>query len=225
MRSGAECTGQEGIELVIFKEVIILQKTIKRILSIFLTIVMVLTTFLIFDPSSLKIESEAAVSTEAGTVPNVYFYVPEAIYTKPNGTTSAATHYGAVYVDGTINSSNAISLNTGEQKYGNIYFYYENASSVKISYSVIASNTTSSNHKITYASSSSATSGTALYSTGYSSTAAISSSTNKVQQYIINSQFYLSGTETGAYLKWTASFVDKSDNSTKTATAYTYIYL
>ncbi|MGN1168731.1 MAG: hypothetical protein ACI4RB_01310, partial [Acutalibacteraceae bacterium] len=163
---------------------------------------------------------------ESATGADVYFYVPEAIYTKPLLTTSTTTHYGATYVDGTINTtSNVLTLNKGEQKYGNIYFHYANASSVKISFEVLTgSNKTVSGNQIVYAPSASATSGTTLYSTGYSSSAGISTEGTTIQQYIVKSSVSLTTSETGVWLKWTATYVDKIDGRTKTATAYTYVY-
>lgn len=167
--------------------------------------------------------SDAIAATNGA---DVYFYVPEAIYTKPLGTTTSSTHYGATYVDGTVNSTtHTITNNTGEQKWGNIYFYYANASSVKVSFSVIGSaSASSSGNSITYADSNSATSGTTFYCTGYNSSQGISASGNKLQKYIIGSSAYINGTSTGMWLKWTATYVDKTDGRTKTATAYTYVY-
>lgn len=169
--------------------------------------------------------TDAIASTNGA---DVYFYVPEAIYTKPQlleSSTSAATHYGATYVDGSVSANNEFSMSTGEQKWGNIYFYYANASSVKISYSVIGgASASSTNNSITYADSQTATSGTELYSTNYNSSQALSVSGTKVSKFIVNSSAYLSKNDTGMWLKWTATYVDKTDGRTKTATAYTYVY-
>ena len=75
-----------------------MQKTIKRILSIFLAIILIATTFFIFDPSVLKLDSSAWVDTEANDKANSLAkqtaYAPETIWLKPG---SSAFQYFANY--------------------------------------------------------------------------------------------------------------------------------
>ncbi|MBQ7596918.1 MAG: InlB B-repeat-containing protein, partial [Clostridia bacterium] len=110
-----------------------MKKTVKRILSVILTIVLVATTFFIFDPSVLKIESEAAVTAAAQVSEEaITFYVPELIYLKPRGTNYMDTFQ--YYVDRDT-AANSFSLRKGANTTGNFYFNCAGATNIKVTYS------------------------------------------------------------------------------------------
>ncbi|MDY5934310.1 MAG: hypothetical protein SPJ31_03330, partial [Oscillospiraceae bacterium] len=149
---------------------------------------------------SVKAIETSIVNSTTTTDNYVYFYVPEVIYLTPGKTTfqyysdmSSVSLSNGVCTP-TVNSANNDST-------GNIYFYYKNASKVKItqsgasSVSLSGGNVTSFN---SYVNTSQSAVTTANISGGSVSSAA------------------------STYITWTATYVE--DNIEKTVTAKSYVY-
>ena len=122
-----------------------LQKILKGALSVFLCMVMLLTTFFIFDPSIILPETNAVVDTDelsSSAEPSVKFYVPEAIYLNPvinNDGTYSFQYFIDSDDSGTLNQS-------ASQTTGMVYFFCSVAcSSIKIDWE--NSNVTTQNLK------------------------------------------------------------------------------
>ena len=101
-----------------------IKRTFKRTLSIVLTLVLLVTTFFIFDPSALKMDANAWVDTETNTIgsslPAQVAYAPETIYLKPGS--NRFQYFSLIDVDGgKADNSKATS--------GRIYFSNPKATS------------------------------------------------------------------------------------------------
>ncbi len=156
---------------------------------------------------------------------DVYFYVPEAIYTAPKASyNAAATHNGSIYINNTIDTNTNKAAVTAETKtYGTVFFSYSNAmpGSVKLSYTTVgAANQNDANTEVTFGDTDNATTNTTTL-TPDSGNVALSSGQMK---YITTSQFYLGATETGYWIKWKVDYVDENDGRARSVEAYTYVY-
>ena len=116
------------------------KKACKKALSIVLALTLMLTTFVCFDIGALfgsAVDTSSAVTVSDNNVSNVYFYAPEQIYLEPSltGYTAQGKYKYQWFVDSNVDESTKLqTLRTGENSAGNFYFYYENASSVTVSY-------------------------------------------------------------------------------------------
>ena len=221
----------------------------KKALSVILTVVMLLTTFVFFDigamiGSAASVDGTFTVTDNAGDQ-KVYFYVPEAAYLKPSITAqSAQGRYNYQwFVDSIIDpTTHEATPRAGENAAGNFYFYYKYASQVIFSFRYLDAN----RNPMTAYTLSSTTNADADYANANSTIKFASSSsalkavgTSTVQshiQYVVPSNTlnttitqesispYLLGSTNGYYIEWTATFVDSRDGLSKTAKAYTYVY-
>ncbi|MGN1419450.1 MAG: hypothetical protein ACI4W6_08990, partial [Acutalibacteraceae bacterium] len=214
------------------------KKLPKKILSLLMSVLMVLTSCLVGIPSLVALKAEAAVTKETSTIPtNLAFYVPEAIYLYPNvqswtATTKTPFQY---FVQNTVNTSSIYTqptTNTTAATTGNIYFAYDDASSVSLSFRYLdTSGNAIPTSGTNYAGSASymTVGGSTLYSTTYSSSSAktLTKTSNYYSTTISSGSSYspyLAASTTGCYIEWTAKYVDSVDGKTKTAVAYTYVY-
>ena len=206
-----------------------------------------LTTFICFDIGALfgsAVDASSAITVSDNSASNVYFYAPEQIYLEPKltGYTTQDKYNYQWFVDSTVNDSTKLqTLRTGENSTGNFYFYYENASSVTVSYKYL---TNSMTDMTAYTQTSQTSSGdyanancnikldeyaTPLRAYNTSGTASYiyyTKAGNKIDTTITreSSSPYLAAGTKGYYIEWKATFVDKLDGQTKVAYAYTYVY-
>lgn len=192
-----------------------LRKT-RRALALILSIVMLLTTLITFNVSSII--ANAAESSYA----NVHFSVPEAIYLTPtmSASTTQTSSSFQWYVDSTVDKSTfAETLSTGEKTTGNVFFEYGAAKEITLSYSFVNTSFTAY-----------PTSGTVTLSGDSSirtaaNTYAFNPAVNTVNATITaGNSPAMSSSENGCYIEWKASYTDLSDGLKKCAYAYTYVY-
>ena len=222
-------------------------RTCKKALSVILALTLMLTTFICFDIGALfgsAVDASSAITVSDNSASNVYFYAPEQIYLEPKltGYTNQDKYNYQWFVDSTVNDSTKLqTLRTGENSTGNFYFYYENASSVTVSYKYL---TNSMTDMTAYTQTSQTSSGdyanancnikldeyaTPLRAYNTSGTASYiyyTKAGNKIDTTITreSSSPYLAAGTKGYYIEWKATFVDKLDGQTKVAYAYTYVY-
>ncbi|MCQ2485059.1 MAG: hypothetical protein MJ168_06970, partial [Clostridia bacterium] len=119
-------------------------KTGRRILSLLLTAIMLLTTIVFFNIGSLAADLSAITVTDNGQGDPIYLYVPEQIYLKPtlNQFQVQQKYSFEWFADAVVDTSThqIKSLRTGENASGNFYFYYEHASEVQVSYKYLDEN-------------------------------------------------------------------------------------
>ena len=222
-------------------------RTCKKALSVILALTLMLTTFICFDIGALfgsAVDASSAITVSDNSASNVYFYAPEQIYLEPKitGYTTQDKYNYQWFVDSTVNNSTKLqTLRTGENSTGNFYFYYENASSVTVSYKYL---TNSMTDMTAYTQTSQTSSGdyanancniklaeyaTPLRAYNTSGTASYiyyTKAGNKIDTTITRESVspYLAAATKGYYIEWKATFVDKLDGQTKVAYAYTYVY-
>ena len=222
-------------------------RTCKKALSVILALTLMLTTFICFDIGALfgsAVDASSAITVSDNSASNVYFYAPEQIYLEPSltGYTAQGKYNYQWFVDSTVNDSTKLqTLRTGENSTGNFYFYYENASSVTVSYKYL---TNSMTDMTAYTQTSQTSSGdyanancniklaeyaTPLRAYNTSGTASYiyyTKAGNKIDTTITRESTspYLAAGTKGYYIEWKATFVDKLDGQTKVAYAYTYVY-
>ena len=110
----------------------------RRVLAVFLSVTLMLTTFVTFNIGSLVSSAQAAAITVTdNTKESVYFYVPEQIYLAPD-TDAHLTQDRYTFqwfVDSSIDKTTHLATpRTGENSAGNFYFYYKNATSITVSF-------------------------------------------------------------------------------------------
>ena len=190
-----------------------LKNVFRRTLSVIIALVMVFTTFCFAQPITASAAVAKAASSNAD---NVYFVVPEAIYLKPtwNSYYTAQQMDFQWYVNNTLSGTN-VTCDTGEDALGDIYFRYANATQAEISFEWLGANglgTTGGG--ITFGDS----------TVRYAGTAYTMNSSNNAIHISAGTSPSMTATQTGAYIRWTATFTDTADYRVKTATAYTYVY-
>ena len=207
-----------------------LRKILKRTLATLIVLIMVFTTFFIFDPSFLFPVAEASVSKTNVSYADFYFVVPEAIYLTPaynSYSVSSATSYTFQwYLNNTLGSDLTITPTTGEQGTGKIYFNYANATNMSLKFkwqSVPGTqygSTADTTHTITYGNS------TAKYPAdkGSGTMAYTFSSTNTTIDITAGNSPALAAATTGAFICWMLDFDDSTDGQHKQVYAYTYVY-
>lgn len=101
------------------------KKTAKRALSVILSIVLMFTTFFIFDPDVLKIDTEAYVAATQPTLTNddVFFYVPEVIYLAPSTTGETGTVPFKWFADRENADNGEITKSVADKTAGSVYFH------------------------------------------------------------------------------------------------------
>ncbi len=179
-----------------------IRKAMKRTLSVVLALTLVLTTFLIFDPTALfpKAEAATAGSELALWAPEVIYLYPDALSFKQNS--AAPFEY---YVNNT--STGAVSTTYNETT-GKIYWSYPKATgTVSISYRFV------DQYMGSALSGGSVTLG-ATSNLGTSKTISITAGTSPSLAYNV----------TCCYIEWCVSFTDSADNVAKKAYAYTCVY-
>lgn len=174
----------------------------------------------------------------------VTFLVPEVIYTKPLGSNGTAQlHYGGVYVNNAFNTTTKeISMETGDSAVGKVYFGYNFASNVKISYTVKSDSDLASYYQdkdsanfdagtITLSNDDKGTGSVTIRQTTTSASGATTSAslTQGVTKYITQSSFLFDHNAHGHndnsyWLEWTVSYYDENEERVKEAKAYTYVY-
>ena len=222
-------------------------RTCKKALSVILALTLMLTTFICFDIGALfgsAVDASSAITVSDNSASNVYFYAPEQIYLEPKitGYTAQDKYNYQWFVDSTVNNSTKLqTLRTGENSTGNFYFYYENASSVTVSYKYLTnsmtdmtaytqtSQTSSGDYANANCNIKLAEYGTPLRAYNTSGTASYiyyTKAGNKIDTTITRESVspYLAAKTKGYYIEWKATFVDKLDGQTKVAYAYTYVY-
>lgn len=203
----------------------------KRALSLVLCLTMVMTTMLFFDIGITK--SEAAVSvnnpTASDELPDVLFYVPEAVYLRPVsyswiGGSTSTFHF---FIENDVVNGNDLkttpTVNQAIPTIGNVRFQYNNAKdgTVQLSYRWLSSDlkTALSGNGIRLGSTDvgvnqnlalSKASGANYYHT------TITAANSKSPE--------LAADTTGCYIEWTVKYHDNVDNLDKSITAYTYVY-
>ncbi|MBQ7548485.1 MAG: hypothetical protein IJT03_02140, partial [Clostridia bacterium] len=220
-------------------------------MSLVLSFALILTTFVFFDignafKASAATSADGSISvTDNDVNGGVYFYVPEEVYLQPSLTshTTQDRYNFQWFVDSAIDTTtHAATPRTGENSSGNLYFYYEYASQVSISYKYLSQNL-SDMTAYTVSSMSTSTSDYAnancfiklAANSNYLRASNTSTNSSNIRYTVggntINTTIttesvspYLLASTTGYYIEWTASFVDSRDGLTKTAYAYTYVY-
>ncbi len=192
-----------------------LKNIMRRTLSIVLSIIMLLT---LCTAAATSIVAQASVSVAAGDdCPTLYFVVPEVIYLQPvwNSGGDSTTANFQFYVNNELSSNGTLSLKSGEETSGKMYFRYENTSSVSITFTWLnTSGASISGGSIKFGDSTSRAAGKAYTTTPSVSAINITSGTSPS----------LAANVTGAYLRWTATFTDSADKLVKSISAYTYVY-
>lgn len=174
-------------------------KASKRVLSVVLCLVMLFTTFCIFDIGSMM--SSAAAPTES----EVYLYAPEVIYLAPQvtswkGETSASFQY---YVqNNVVNANNQIvapgSVTTKSDKDTTGYLYFKGPAGATVSASKDSGITASAG--------------------------AAEKLSDGNFKYKISGSASFAANVTGGYIEWIVTYTDPVDGTTKAVTARTYVY-
>ncbi|MCQ2484402.1 MAG: hypothetical protein MJ168_03600, partial [Clostridia bacterium] len=220
-------------------------KSLKRVLSVILTLTMLFTTFVFFDISATAAAFSALNVTDNGNGNPVYLYVPEQIYLKPKVDSYKAQGRSNFqwFVDSAINEATHVATpKTGESPTGNFYFYYQDASKVTVSYKYLNADGTD---MVAYTSSSDSTQASNYVNQNCTvqfdgQATAISASNTRTSssgsQYIytgntVNTKLtqaglspFLTASSTGCYIEWTVRFVDNRDGLERAVKAYTYVY-
>ena len=116
----------------VFKEVILMvKKTAKRALSVILSIVLMFTTFFIFDP-----EAYVAATQPTLTNDDVFFYVPEVIYLAPSTTGETGTVSFKWFADRENADNGEITKSVADKTAGSVYFHCSSAVSYIINVSL-----------------------------------------------------------------------------------------
>lgn len=191
-----------------------LKNILRKTLSVVLSIMMLLTTCSV----ATSLVAHASVNTGTGaSTPDVIFVVPEVIYLQPTWN----SYYQSIqmpfqfYVNNTVNSSGALTLKTGEENRGQIYFRYANATNANITFTWVDSNGSQiQGGMITFGDNTSRAAGIAYSMNSGTSPIYISAGESPL----------MSASQTGAYLRWTATFTDNNDHLSKSVSAYTYVY-
>ncbi|MBR2411795.1 MAG: InlB B-repeat-containing protein, partial [Clostridia bacterium] len=180
---------------------------IKKALSVFLSVLMVLSCWVWVAPEETHIHADAAVAEKG----KVAFYVPEVIYLYPEARSTAqatATPF-QYYVENTVNTSSIYTqptTNTELKSSGTVYFAAADGfSDVVIStrFTDVSGNTISGGSVSVGAFSNKTSYGTFAVSGGTSPS--------------------LAAATTGCYLEWTVTYTNGA-NERQSAIAYTYIY-
>lgn len=174
------------------------KKKAKRVLSVLMALVMILTVI------PMGMFSVLAASSKAGDniCPDLNFWTPEAIYLYPNGsswTTSTSTPFQYY-----INNNEDGSVKPGYEESGYIYYSYPYATNTSVSARFIDSS----------------------FNTISGGTIAISNKTPGTGATIIisGSSPSIAASSNGCWIEWTLSFTDSLDGKTKKAYSYTYVY-
>ena len=175
-----------------------MKKTSKRVLSVLLSVIMVLSVI-----PFTGIIAFAASSKDASKVcSDLSFWTPEAIYLYPDGSSwTASTSTPFQYF---INNNRDGSVKTAYDETGYIYFTYPNASATSLSARFIDSSFNTISGGSVNISNTSPSSGIDVTFNGTSPLLAASSK--------------------GCWIEWTLSFTDTTDGKTKKAYSYTYVY-
>ncbi len=169
--------------------------------------------------SNIKDYSDA-IANSFGS--DLYFYVPEAIYTRPQGSYgSNAVHSSALFVNNvpTANDPSQYTLQTGEVEYGVVYFSYNDAQDIKVSYTIEESNY-AGDSSVTFADNTGGSNSVTLYNASGS----YSYGSSGVTKYITGCSVPLDGSETGCWIKWNVEYYDTMEGRSKNITARTYVY-
>lgn len=181
-----------------------LKRISKKALSLIIALVLVLTSFFVFDPKLLISESSAKIDVDGVALPSepgVYFYVPEVIYLAANGT--AFKYYDDMESVALNDGVCTPKLNSAKNDItGNIFFYYKNATKVKLTQSGAASLTLEG--------------GMTALNTEFNC------DSNSVMTANITSGSVASNTS--SYITWSATYYDSYDGLWKTVTAKSYVY-
>lgn len=195
-----------------------LKTVFRKSCSVLLALALILTSFCLADPSSLFPTADASVSTaKSDDIAPVTFVVPETIYLTPTWDCYNADREMSFqwYVNNTVNADGSITCDTGEDSVGDIYFNYQNADSVKIKFEWLDEDGVSSlGGRITFGDSTERYAGAEFTMVPSKDPVHITSGMSPS----------IESTVTGVYLRWIATFFDKSDNRSKTVMAYTYVY-
>lgn len=195
-----------------------LKNIFRKTFSVLLALTFVLASFSMANTSSLFPTASASVSTaKSAEIAPVTFVVPEVIYLTPTWDSYSSTREMSFqwYVNNTVSQTGDITLDTGEDTVGDIYFYYRDTDSVKIKFEWLDTDGVSTlGGRITFGDSTERSAGGEYTTVPSFNAIHIKSGMSPALDSMV----------TGVYLRWTATFYDKSDFRTKTATAYTYVY-
>ncbi|MBR7063410.1 MAG: hypothetical protein IKI42_10305, partial [Clostridia bacterium] len=194
-----------------------LRKIMKRLLSTVLVLILVFTTFFIFDPAVLFPKAEAGLS-QSEAYADLYFVVPEAIYLAPHidSSASATSSNFQWYLNNTLSGTSVTPDSTCEASEGKIYYKFDGASTATLTYkwqslpgTDISASTTM---KI---------GGTSVASSSGSKSLSSSTTAVKITEGTGPS---MDASVNGRYICWILSFTDSRDGASKQAYAYTYVY-
>ena len=200
-----------------------IKRIAKRALSVFLTLVLIATTFFIFDPSVLKIDSEAYVNIEANaaskTLSSQEAYAPETIYLKPG---SDAFNYFCNYNSGTGAA--------GESKATSSYLYFKNLDATEVTLAVnrvyYKNGSTDTNHTGTLKVNSTTVStyaGCSATSTNFvNSATAVATGTNTINYTVSTGSLSGCAQNTTYFIEWVVRY--KIDGTYHLMFMYTGVY-
>ena len=116
-----------------------LKNTLKRTASCLLAIMMIVTTFFVFDPSGIFPTAGAAITAPDEETPEVYIVVPETFYMTPSLTTSLSVQY---YINNTLNGSTVTPDEESAATTGKIWFNVSDGTVTDLRYSIMGTNKT-----------------------------------------------------------------------------------
>ena len=102
-----------------------IKRNAKRALSVFLSIVLTVTAFFIFDQSVFKIDTGAYADSTQTTMANddVFFYVPEVIYLTPSTTGETGSVPFKWFADRANADNGEITKSVADKNAGSVYFH------------------------------------------------------------------------------------------------------
>ncbi|MBQ7596621.1 MAG: hypothetical protein IJU45_08160, partial [Clostridia bacterium] len=197
-------------------------KIFKRTLSVLLAVILVATTFFIFDPSVLNLKSDAFVDTEGNTVTSLSkqtAYAPETVWLTPGGTgfkyfanfnSATGSVISATDTSGVVSFSNADATNV---KIG-VNKIYEKGSTSMFSGTLKIGGTTV-NTKANK---------TATNATDMNTFTAVATGTNSASVTMTSSNSSLTGTTAGTvyFIEWIVRYV--IDGTAHFTYMYTAVY-
>lgn len=190
--------------VIIFREGIVMKKTLKRTLSLILSLIMIFCVV----QTGIVVSSAASSKAASAICGNLTFVVPEQIYLAPDalsGEEYTSGHF-SLYVNNTSSYGTTASRSSTS---GKIYFRYSTAQNASISYRFLDMD--SSENAVLQGGSITLSKSTSLgTSSDIGITAGYTPSLSKWQK--------------GCYIEWILSFRDTVDGKDKKAYAYTYCY-
>ena len=197
------------------KEVFIMfRQILRRSLSAILVMALLMT---VMSAAGVMTASANVTAAASSNCSSVTFIVPEAIYLKPtwNSYYQSQQMDFQIYVNNTMGSNGTVSYSHEENSQGVMYFNYANTSSVRITFEWL-----NQNGSVVY-------DGNVTFGDTINRSAGMAYTTSPSTSAIViraGKSPTMDASQTGAYLRWTATYTDTNDQREKTAVAYTYVY-